>query len=452
MFGKHLTYATAYLRRAYMYLAHVHSVRMEGDRRYYDLVMDSDGIPLLRTQCELAYVDATGELCDAYLWSSDCVTELMRYGGDQDVITHTYIISWPPYDWAKVSLDDLIEIGVRIAREFFSGHHVLIAAHMDREHPHIHVCVQALRAADRDPQPWMLTGVDGEVLPCEVRAGGKHHHTPAFENALCDYELELSRAYGLDDTDFRRIEDRRRKEQVEERKKKLRDALHRINAEYRCGMDMGKLAYLLELYCGARIVARKDHTLRIGYGRNGKTYPLEAWGLTPADIRKVLAPERLEGTCSFAFGVTDWPLQQIMDSIAIARAEDITDYGDALCAADLSAAEMRFFSDRRDAYINASGILRPYVVAAQRYLDLGERIRKMELHGVEDDADALKALRADQDALGERLDIGNSDIYGMLRDYNWMQTEIDRCDRRLSGERERKQKLKSLQSQTLLYR
>jgi len=288
MFIKHLSY-TRDLTSAYNYLRYVHAVNRDG---YYDLTRDTAGVPYLRDQCMMTYIDASGHQNNPELWSSDCVAELMQYGKHLEVMTHAYILSWPESDYAKVTLSDLVDIGADVTHNYFAGHHVLVAAHGDKPHPHVHIVVFNMRAAEREAAPWMLTGVSGEVLPSEVAAGAMHHHTPAFEEALYDHVWSLSKRYGLDETDFRTVMAKNRNIWLAERQKDLKVALGSIQCDYYDGLSMNELAVQLNLRCGARLYAAKDNTLKIRFGEKGKGYPLEKWDITPEDIDRTIRPHR----------------------------------------------------------------------------------------------------------------------------------------------------------------
>ena len=279
MLIKRLRYLTWCVLAAYTYVMYRQNIiDTKYGVEYHQVACDDYGIPLLRDNCKTIYYDSAGVLRDAGEWSSRCVEILRLHQPPHKVVTQVYILSWPAEDAEKLPLDLLIGIGVCVAQEFLAGHETLVSAHKDKDHPHIHLTVLSYRTLDREPRDWMLTNEAGEVIRSEISRGYAHHHTAKFENALYDFCLNLSRKYGLNDSDFRITMKHNRDMRIAECTKTLKAALGQIIEENPYGLPYEVLVEELETRCSTQLSKDKDG-YRVKFGSRGKVYPLESYGI-----------------------------------------------------------------------------------------------------------------------------------------------------------------------------
>ena len=71
----------------------------------------------------------------------------------------------------------------------------------------------------------MMRNEDGEVYPCELKAGGKHQNNPEFRRHCQQWLMEYSRDHGFTVEDNLKIEDQRKQERYGQRNQELAEAI-----------------------------------------------------------------------------------------------------------------------------------------------------------------------------------------------------------------------------------
>jgi len=142
------------------------------------LLLDDYGLLKERRDCAMYAYDSSGNPIPPECWASACERTNLRYAKPANKKrrkNHTYIVSLPQEDRLKTTKEDFMETAQRMAKEFFVGYEVLIAIHFDDgKNPHMHLVINSIRAEDRSEAPWMMRTKEGDILPCEVVAGGMH--------------------------------------------------------------------------------------------------------------------------------------------------------------------------------------------------------------------------------------------------------------------------------------
>lgn len=144
---------------------------------HYEPILDEYGLMQTRSNCAALYLTADGTEAAPERWASACRRTNLRHGKNNkpgDRKSHEYILSHPAADRDKLSLDDLLEEGRAFAKAFLQGYDCLIAVHRDTDNDHIHISLNSVRAGARAEREWMMRDGEGNILPCEIKAGGKH--------------------------------------------------------------------------------------------------------------------------------------------------------------------------------------------------------------------------------------------------------------------------------------
>lgn len=121
-----------------------------------------------------------------------CLGDRARFQKTQRgaVTTHQYIVSFAPSDVAKgLTAEETHRFALRLARENFPGHRVLVCTHPDGAQGsgniHAHIIVSSLRFENRPPDDrYMRLRPDGTVKPSEYLAGYAHQDTAALRKYL----------------------------------------------------------------------------------------------------------------------------------------------------------------------------------------------------------------------------------------------------------------------------
>lgn len=252
---------------------------------HYEPILDAYGLMQPRENYAVIYVASDGKERDPYLWAGSCQKTNYLYGKNKsqnDRKSHEYIISHPESDREKMTMDDLLDEGKAFAREFLAGYDVLIAVHRDTDNDHIHISIGSVRPQAREKQEWMSCDTGGNVLACELAAGGKHQDTPKLRAAMCNWLLEYTRRYGLEAKDNNAIAEKRRHERYGSKNKEMREALL-----YAAGLshDMSELSFILEKEYGMLLkVSCTGQTISVLYPGNKKFVRLRTLGLDVADL------------------------------------------------------------------------------------------------------------------------------------------------------------------------
>lgn len=156
---------------------------------YYAPILDKYGLMQPRSDCAALYLTADGTAAAPERWASACRRTNLCYGKNNrpsDRKSHEYILSHPAADRGKLSMDDLVEEGRAFSKAFLQGYDCLIAVHRDTDNDHIHISINSVRAKARAEQAWMMRDSEGNVLPCEIKAGGKHQDSAELRKAIND--------------------------------------------------------------------------------------------------------------------------------------------------------------------------------------------------------------------------------------------------------------------------
>ena len=133
---------------------------------YYAPILDKYGLMQPRSDCAVLYLTADGTAAAPERWASACRRTNLCYSKNNkpgDRKSHEYILSHPAAGRDKLSMDDL---------------------HRDTDNDHIHISINSVRAKARAEQAWMMRDSEGTVLPCEIKAGGKHQDSAELRKAI----------------------------------------------------------------------------------------------------------------------------------------------------------------------------------------------------------------------------------------------------------------------------
>ena len=219
---KHKSSKNASYSDAQDYLTYKHTEDQKTG--HYVPILDEFGLLQERENCVLTYINGYGEEGDPDDWSFACIETNLRWGKNntkQDVKQHQYIIAPPASDCALVTKEDLLEEGKEFTRANLQGFDTLIAVHMDQNHYHIHCVCNSVRSVEREEQPWMLHNEDGNVVRCEVAAGGKHRDSSDFRQHYQEWLLDYTRSHGWTVKDNLSIENQRKAERQKDTKQEL---------------------------------------------------------------------------------------------------------------------------------------------------------------------------------------------------------------------------------------
>lgn len=151
------------------------------------ILRDGAGDPIPRKGCRIS-----GIHCLPETFAPLCLRDRVRFQKTAPgaVTTHQYIVSFAPSDVAKgLTAEEAHRFALRLARENFPGHRVLVCSHPDGDNGsgniHAHIIVSSLRFEDRPPDDrYMRLRPDGTVKPSEYLAGYAHQDTAALRKHL----------------------------------------------------------------------------------------------------------------------------------------------------------------------------------------------------------------------------------------------------------------------------
>lgn len=248
---------------------------------HYEPIRNENGEMIKRENCELMYVNSSGDLDDPQCWVRDChATNLKHHQNmaETDRKNHMYILSFDPKDSDKLDMEKLKEIGEKFARENFKGYQCLIAVHMDKDHYHIHFVINSCRDRAREQQPFMALTKTGEVKASEMKEGCKHVHGPKLTRWMNDKALEISKQYGLSDKDMNKQHDKNVAERMDKKDKMRMDLLQIASRSN----DMADFKKNLQ---DAGIELRvRGNTVSVKRADEKKATRLPKLGLSPADL------------------------------------------------------------------------------------------------------------------------------------------------------------------------
>lgn len=280
---KHVSGHNASYIDAVDYLIYQHHERSAGGKSWYEPVLDEFGLRQPREDCAIMSLTADGKEQYAKDWVSACQRTNLSFSKNasyQERKTHTYILSLPPEDREKATKQELLQVAKKLVRTFFGGYGVLITVHMDTVHPHVHIVLNSVRTLERQEQPWMMRGDDGQMLPCEVMAGGKHQDSPQLRRTLNDWVLEECRRRGWSEKDNNAIADARKRERYAEKHENLRELLRWTASDCQTIAELRK-RLTEEHQVELRV---RGHTVSVRPQGAKKAVRLKTLGLNPQEL------------------------------------------------------------------------------------------------------------------------------------------------------------------------
>lgn len=324
---------------------------------HYEPILDENGLMIERDDFAVAYITAQGEDADPELWAAACMRTnlLFRKNLDEgDRKNHEYIIAHPAED--EMTVEQLLEEGRAFARENLAGYDCLIGAHDN----HVHITINSVRALQRDhEEDWMMRDKAGEILPCELEAGGKHQDSPGLRMHMNDWLLEYTRQHGYVQKDNNAIAAVHRAERHGSKNDHMKAAMLEAAGRSKNMADLQRLMkedYDMDLKASA-----SGKTISVLYPGNEKYVRLRTLGLEPADLTRRFAGEE------YAF-TKEAEEQQIQKEIEVKEKQKYAEW--------LKGVRERNNDKAETAAARAEEIL------AQRLRGRGERYAKEEFQDI----------------------------------------------------------------------
>lgn len=254
---------------------------------HYEPILDENGLMIERDDFAVAYITAQGEEADPELWAAACMRTnlLFRKNLDEgDRKNHEYIIAHPDED--NMTVEQLLEEGRAFARENLPGYDCLIGAHDN----HVHITINSVRALQRDhEEDWMMRDKTGQILPCELEAGGKHQDSPGLRLHMNDWLLEYTRQHGFVQKDNNAIAAVHRAERHGSKNDHMKAALLEAAGRSKNMADLQRI--MKEDYSMDLKASSSGKTISVLYPGNEKYVRLRTLGLEPADLTRSFAGE-----------------------------------------------------------------------------------------------------------------------------------------------------------------
>ena len=254
---------------------------------HYEPILDENGLMIERDDFAVAYITAQGEEADPELWAAACMRTnlLFRKNLDEgDRKNHEYIIAHPDED--NMTVEQLLEEGRAFARENLPGYDCLIGAH---DNP-VHITINSVRALQRDhEEDWMMRDKTGQILPCELEAGGKHQDSPGLRLHMNDWLLEYTRQHGFVQKDNNAIAAVHRAERHGSKNDHMKAALLEAAGRSKNMADLQRI--MKEDYSMDLKASSSGKTISVLYPGNEKYVRLRTLGLEPADLTRRFAGE-----------------------------------------------------------------------------------------------------------------------------------------------------------------
>lgn len=253
---------------------------------HYEPILDEFGLMQERDNYAVAYITSQGEEADPELWAAACMRTNLLYRknlDDGDRKNHEYIIAHPEDD--NMSVEDLLEEGRAFARANLQGYDCLIGAHDN----HVHITINSVRAEQRaQEENWMMRDKKtGEILSCEMEAGGKHQDSPQLRRHMNDWLLDYTRQHGFVQKDNNAIADVHRAERHGSKNDQMRAALMEAAGRSKDMKDLQRIMqedYRMELKI-------RGNTFSVQHPDSQKAVRLRTLGLEPADLTRRMAGE-----------------------------------------------------------------------------------------------------------------------------------------------------------------
>ena len=253
---------------------------------HYEPILDENGLMMEREHYSVCYITAQGEEAEPELWAAACMrTNLLhRKNMDEgDVKNHEYIIAHPKEDMAFMTDADLMDEGRAFVQKYLQGYDALLAVHDN----HIHITVNSVRALDRGPEAWMKRDKFGEILPCEMAAGGKHQNSAALQHDMHDWLLDYTREHGFVAKDNNAIAAQRRAERHGSKNDQMKAALLDCAGRSR---NMKELQQLMKADYDMDLKASETgKTISVLYPGSEKYVRLRTLGLEVTDLTRRFA-------------------------------------------------------------------------------------------------------------------------------------------------------------------
>jgi len=182
--------------------------------------------------------------------------------------------------------------GKSFARKFLSGYDVLIAVHRDTDNDHVHITINSVRALGREREDWMMCDETGNVLPCEMQAGGKHQDSPTLRRSMNDWLRDYTKEHGLEVKDNNAIADTRREQRNKEKNRYMRTAILEVAGRSRNAAEL--VRGLKETYNIDMKISGTGNTISILYPGNTKYVRLRTLGLEPANLTRLFVGEEYD--------------------------------------------------------------------------------------------------------------------------------------------------------------
>jgi len=252
---------------------------------HYEPILDENGLLQERENYAVAYITAQGEEAEPELWAAACMrTNLIhdKNMDEGDVKNHEYIIAHPVIDklMSQMTNDDLMDEAKAFARKYLSGYDVLIGVHDN----HAHITINSVRALQRGPEDWMKRDKTGEILSCEMAAGGKHQNSAALQHDMHDWLLEYTREHGFEAKDNNAIAAQHRAERHGSKNDQMKAAL--LDCAGR-SQNMRELQALLHVEYGMDLkVSSTGQTISVLYPGNQKYVRLRTLGMEATDLTR----------------------------------------------------------------------------------------------------------------------------------------------------------------------
>lgn len=163
----------------------------------------------------------------------------------------------------------------------------LIAVHRDTDNDHIHISLNSVRAGARAEREWMMRDGEGNVLPCEIKAGGKHQDSAELRRAMNDWLRDYTRTHGWEVKDNNAIAAKRRQERYEKRNEYLRHVLASVASQCRSTKELTR-----RLRAYGITLKRRGSTVSVLPPGGRRAVRLRTLGLEWADIEHLMALRR----------------------------------------------------------------------------------------------------------------------------------------------------------------
>lgn len=323
---------------------------------HYEPVLDENGLMIERDNYTVAYITASGAESEPELWASACMRTNMRFGKNMtpaDRKNHEYIIAHPAED--NITVEELLEEGKAFAQDNLAGYDCLIGAHDN----HVHITINSVRELRRKrEEEWMMRDDSGDVLQCEMEAGGKHQDSPGLRRHLNNWVLEYCQQHGYTQKDNNAIAAVHRAERHGSKNAHMKAAL--LEAAGR-SHNMTELCQIMVDEYGMDVkVSSTGSTVSILYPGNEKYVRLRSLGIELTDLtnrfvgdaylltredREKKQQEQLEKKMEKQYH--EW-LEDIHKKNT-AKAEDMIAMAEFLLAEELRGSGERYYrSDFRD--------------------------------------------------------------------------------------------------------